>query len=110
MFSLQHMAARKPCGLQGVLAAHKNRVVWRQNYRFSISWPRLFPAGAGALNAEGVRFYSTLIDALLGAGITPWITLYHFDLPQVSRRIFFGFCCGRFRGAWEVDPGGDIAG
>ena len=62
----------------------------RQNYRFSISWPRLFRAGAGAVNAEGVRFYSALIDALLGAGITPWITLYHFDLPQVRERCLFG--------------------
>ncbi len=55
----------------------------QQNYRFSISWSRLFPSGAGPLNAAGVRYYSALIDALLAAGITPWVNLYHFDLPQV---------------------------
>ena len=55
-----------------------------QNYRFSISWSRLFPTGGGALNPEGVHFYSTFIDALLAAGITPWVNLYHFDVPQAS--------------------------
>ena len=52
-----------------------------QAYRFSISWSRLIPNGVGELNPEGVRFYSELIDALLEAGIEPYITLYHWDLP-----------------------------
>jgi beta-galactosidase len=50
-------------------------------YRFSISWPRLFPAGHGEINRQGVDFYSRLIDALLENGIIPWATLYHWDLP-----------------------------
>lgn len=52
-----------------------------QAYRFSISWARLFPNGIGEVNDAGVRFYSDLIDALLDAGIEPYITLYHWDLP-----------------------------
>jgi beta-glucosidase len=52
------------------------------NYRFSISWTRLFPEGTGKFNQKGADFYSRLIDALLEKGITPWATLYHWDLPQ----------------------------
>jgi len=52
-------------------------------YRFSIAWPRIQPDGRGALNEEGVDFYSRLVDALLAKDITPWVTLYHWDLPQV---------------------------
>jgi beta-glucosidase len=50
-------------------------------YRFSLAWPRFFPQGRGALNPEGVSFYSRLVDELLEAGITPMVTLYHWDLP-----------------------------
>ncbi|WP_182482833.1 family 1 glycosylhydrolase, partial [Calidithermus roseus] len=51
-------------------------------YRFSVAWPRVLPQGRGAVNPAGLDFYERLVDALLEAGITPWATLYHWDLPQ----------------------------
>ena len=51
-------------------------------YRFSIAWPRIFPQGAGSPNQAGIDFYHRLIDGALERGITPWPTLYHWDLPQ----------------------------
>jgi beta-glucosidase len=51
-------------------------------YRFSISWPRVFPEGTGQPNAKGLDFYSRLVDELVGACIAPFPTLYHWDLPQ----------------------------
>ncbi|WP_028648990.1 GH1 family beta-glucosidase [Nocardiopsis sp. CNT312] len=51
-------------------------------YRFSIAWPRVLPQGSGAVNQAGIDFYDRLVDALLEAGLQPWATLYHWDLPQ----------------------------
>ncbi|TIT33875.1 MAG: beta-glucosidase [Mesorhizobium sp.] len=51
-------------------------------YRFSLAWTRLLPEGRGEVNAKGIAFYDRLIDDLLEAGIEPYATLYHWDLPQ----------------------------
>ncbi|MFJ4520883.1 GH1 family beta-glucosidase [Streptomyces sp. NPDC088810] len=52
-------------------------------YRLSVAWPRVIPGGTGPVNPKGLAFYDELVDALLEAGITPSVTLYHWDLPQV---------------------------
>jgi beta-glucosidase len=61
-----------------------------RNYRLSICWPRVLPEGVGPVNPKGMDFYDDLIDRLLDAGITPWITLFHWDYPHEL------FC----RGGW----------
>lgn len=53
-----------------------------QAYRFSVAWPRVLPQGRGTPNELGLAFYDRLIDAILAAGIEPWLCLYHWDMPQ----------------------------
>ncbi len=52
-----------------------------KHYRFSVNWARVLPEGTGRVNEEGIAFYNRLIDALLEAGIEPWLTVYHWELP-----------------------------
>jgi beta-glucosidase len=52
------------------------------NHRFSISWSRILPNGIGEINQAGIDFYNNLIDHTIKAGIEPWVTLYHWDLPK----------------------------
>jgi len=57
-----------------------------QAYRFSISWSRILPNGFGEINQEGIDFYDRLIDALLEKNIVPFVTLFHWDLPEVLEK------------------------
>jgi len=58
-----------------------------QAYRFSISWPRVLKSGVGEVNETGLVFYDRLVDELLEKGITPYVTLYHWDLPWELHRV-----------------------
>jgi 6-phospho-beta-glucosidase len=60
-------------------------------YRFSVAWSRVLPSGRGQPNEAGLRFYAELIDALLAAGITPILTIYHWDLPQALQDAYGGW-------------------
>ncbi|XP_010521462.1 PREDICTED: beta-glucosidase 40-like isoform X2 [Tarenaya hassleriana] len=60
-------------------------------YRFSISWTRIFPNGTGQINQAGIDHYNKLINALLAQGIQPYVTLYHWDLPQALHDRYNGW-------------------
>jgi beta-glucosidase len=68
-------------------------------YRFSIAWGRVFPEGRGRLNPKGLDYYNRLVDALLEKNITPFITLFHWDMPQALEEAYGGFI-GR-QGAYD---------
>ncbi len=68
-----------------------------KSYRFSISWPRIQPSGTGPANQKGLDHYSAMVDAMLEAGIRPFCTMYHWDLPQALED----------KGGW---PNRDLAG
>ena len=61
--------------------AHMKRL-GQQAYRFSVSWPRIFPSGKGRMNSAGMDFYQRLVDELTDNEIDPWACIYHWDLPQ----------------------------
>src|SRR6195952_249273 len=52
------------------------------NFRFSISWTRILPTGTGDINQAGIDYYNRVIDYCIAQGIEPWVTVYHWDLPQ----------------------------
>jgi beta-glucosidase len=72
-----------------------------QSYRFSVAWPRVLPKGRGVPNEPGLAFYDRLIDAILAAGIEPWLCLYHWDMPQALDDL--GGWTVRDSAAWFAD-------
>ncbi|AHF90819.1 beta-glucosidase [Opitutaceae bacterium TAV5] len=62
-----------------------------KHYRLSIAWPRIFPEGDGAPNPKGLDFYRRLLSSLRENGITPWVTMFHWDLPQSLEDRFGGW-------------------
>lgn len=66
-------------------------VLGLNSYRFSVAWPRVLPEGRGQVNAKGLDYYDRLVDALLTKNIRPFVTLFHWDMPQALQDAFGGF-------------------
>lgn len=62
-----------------------------KHYRLSLAWPRIYPDGEGELNQKGIDFYHRLLDSLEQNGITPWVTFYHWDLPDALETRYGGW-------------------
>lgn len=79
------------------------RAIGGQVHRFSVSWPRIQPEGRGAVNQKGLDYYDRMVDGLLEAGVDPWMTLYHWDIPSALQK----------KGGWlnrsTVDAFGDYS-
>lgn len=73
-----------------------------KHYRLSVAWPRIYPEGRGAVNPKGLAFYDRLIDAMLARGITPWVTMFHWDLPQALEDAWGGWRDRRTADAFAV--------
>jgi beta-glucosidase len=71
-----------------------------RHYRLSLAWPRILPDGDGAVNQKGVDFYHRLFDSMQRHGITPWVTMYHWDMPQALED----------RGGWRVRASAEAFG
>ena len=77
-----------------------------KTYRFSIAWSRIFPEGKGRVNPAGLDFYSRLVDELLGSGIAPIVTLFHWDLPEALDNL--GGWLNRDSADWFADYAGTV--
>ncbi|XP_008231324.1 PREDICTED: vicianin hydrolase isoform X2 [Prunus mume] len=80
------------------------------SFRFSISWSRILPKGTvkGGVNQEGVKFYNNLIDELLSNGIAPFVTLFHWDLPQTLEDEYDGFLSPKIVDKYQAFQKGQI--
>ncbi len=67
------------------------RSLGARHYRLSLAWPRIYPEGDGALNQKGLDFYHRLFDSMEKHELTPWVTMFHWDLPQALETRFGGW-------------------
>jgi beta-glucosidase len=78
------------------------RALGAKHYRLSIAWPRIYPNGDGAINQKGIDFYHRLFDSMEKHGLTPWVTMFHWDLPQSLETRFGGWRDRRTADAFAV--------
>ena len=73
-----------------------------KNYRLSLAWPRIFPNGDGTVNQKGIDFYHRLFDSMEKHGLTPWVTMFHWDLPQSLEARYGGWRDRRTTDAFAI--------